>query len=309
MRWATDALGTGTTIDAATGLHDGGSPWLLDYRAGDRSGQAILRVADWDRIWGPAIATAAAGLDVARSCELPTARLIAADLDGTVAGAPSLLGTYCGASSAPHRLALPAAGAALAALHRIRIEPAAALPLRVHHTPADDHPDRRRCAQRYHHASSRQREAIVDELLVAASWLTAAKARQLLTTTLVSPLLRRADQLVRELPRPEGETVFVHGDVWLGNMLWQDESCLGLIDWKAAGVGDPGVDVSSLRMQASFTFGLSVIDDITVAWEDARQQHFRSAAYWDVVAAVNTSHDEETAARDEFLEDALARLI
>jgi aminoglycoside phosphotransferase (APT) family kinase protein len=57
------------------------------------------------------------------------------------------------------------------------------------------------------------------------------------------------------MDRPRGETVFVHGDVWGSNMLWRGNTCLALIDWKSVGAGDPGVDLSELRMQMAIQYG------------------------------------------------------
>ena len=65
-----------------------------------------------------------------------------------------------------------------------------------------------------------------------------------------TPLLQLADEVVRRHERPRGESVLLHGDPWPGNLLWIGDRCVGLIDWKEAGVGDPGVDLGKLRFQA-----------------------------------------------------------
>lgn len=105
ITWATGALGPDVRITGTIGLHRGSSPWVIDYCDGADSGRAVLRVADWGRIWGPAITRAAAGLTVAAEHDLPTARLIAVDRDGSGAGEPALLETS--AASQPHRCAPP----------------------------------------------------------------------------------------------------------------------------------------------------------------------------------------------------------
>ena len=79
-------------------------------------------------------------------------------------------------------------------------------------------------------------------------------------------------------------------------MLWDGDVCLALIDWKTAGVGDPGVDFGELRKQMAITYGLRASG---------------GSAYWDVVAALNTPTElwpGATERRDEFLRDALRRL-
>jgi aminoglycoside phosphotransferase (APT) family kinase protein len=52
---------------------------------------------------------------------------------------------------------------------------------------------------------------------------------------------------IASLPVPDGELVFVHGDLWQGNTVWIGDSCSGMIDWDAAGAGSPGIDLGTLR--------------------------------------------------------------
>ncbi|WP_405063523.1 aminoglycoside phosphotransferase family protein [Kribbella sp. NBC_01505] len=115
-------------------------------------------------------------------------------------------------------------------------------------------------------------------------------------TMSTTPLLRLADDVVQGMEPPPGPTVFLHGDVWPGNVAWVGNECV-LIDWKTAGVGDPGVDFGELRKQMAITYGLKPAG---------------GSAYWDVVAALNTPTvlwaAEATERRDGFLRDALGRL-
>lgn len=261
-------------------LHEGGSPWRLDIQHGAEIVTAVLRVADWGRIWGVAIAQAAAGLEVAGEHDLPTARLIASDAEGHETGECALLETYCtgnGRPSGPE--SVYSAGAALAKVHAIRMEPTPRLPLRLHHNPYDDYPAERRSARRSRDATHRQSEA----------------------------LLHQAEKLLSDMSPPTGESVFLHGDPWFGNMLWDDHECVGLIDWKACGVGHPGVDLGDLRMQATFSYGPDAADAVTAGWQDTIGRDADAVAYWDAIAALNTPADYG-ATRDAFLDAALRRL-
>ncbi|WP_344147865.1 phosphotransferase [Kribbella yunnanensis] len=109
-------------------------------------------------------------------------------------------------------------------------------------------------------------------------------------------LLRLADDVVRGMEVPQGPTVFLHGDVWPGNVAWAGGECV-LIDWKTAGVGNPGVDFGELRKQMAITYGLRATG---------------GSAYWDLVAALNTptvlDWAQATERRDVFVRDALGRL-
>jgi aminoglycoside phosphotransferase (APT) family kinase protein len=106
-----------------------------------------------------------------------------------------------------------------------------------------------------------------------------------------SPLLEAAEERVNELPMPQGVTVFVHGDLWQGNTLWIGERCVGIVDWDAAGVGHPGVDLGTLRLDAAIVFGLPAAAEVLEGWRQATGHQADAMAYWDLVAALTTPTD------------------
>lgn len=128
--------------------------------------------------------------------------------------------------------------------------------------------------------------------------------------------------------RPSDEpAVFVHGDLWQGNTLWDTGKLTAVVDWDMAGAGPAGIDLGSLRLDAAFAFGLDAIDEVLVGWEDAAGRPAANVAYWDLVAGLATPTDMAwfpsafadqgrpdldrrtlTERRDEFLRQALARL-
>jgi aminoglycoside phosphotransferase (APT) family kinase protein len=112
----------------------------------------------------------------------------------------------------------------------------------------------RRWATLYRVSTDSDRPAVVDALCELTGWQVDAAIR-VMTGTHSTPLLQFADDRIRAMDRPRGETVFVHGDIWGGNMLWSGNTCLALIDWKTAGAGDPGVDLGELRMQMAIQYG------------------------------------------------------
>jgi aminoglycoside phosphotransferase (APT) family kinase protein len=75
-----------------------------------------------------------------------------------------------------------------------------------------------------------------------------------------SQLLARAEERIASLPVPDGELVFVHGDLWQGNTIWSGDSCSGMIDWDAAGAGSPGIDLGTLRFDVALFFGSSALE-------------------------------------------------
>ncbi len=228
------------------------------------------------------IATNAAALLLAEEHALPAPRLLGADLDGRAGGVPASVETVVAGSSAwPVRASadrLRAAGAAIARTHRIPQAPTGRLPVRPRPIAVDDFARERRLGR--------------------------------LPTT---PLLERADALLRGIAAPSGPTVFVHGDVWPGNMMWRGPTCRALIDWKTAGVGDPGVDLGELRKQVAFANGPDAPRYVLEGWERAAGVRAGEAVpYWDAVAALNTpavcDPPAHTARRDAFLRTALERL-
>lgn len=280
MSWAVDSIGGDAKIMAVQPLHDNQGPWRLIVEVRGRRKHLVLRSLT-PRIGQELIATGAAALEVAESHGLPAPRLIAKDLDGRTADSPVTLETVVAGSTTWPRAVpvglLRAAGAALARVHAIRLEPRPDLPLRPRPIAVDDFARDRRQGQ-----------------------------------MVTSRLLETADERIQTVARPHGETVFVHGDVWPGNIAWTHDSCCTLIDWKTAGVGAPGVDLSELRKQIAITYGPEATAGIVDGWEQASGKSATNVAYWDAVAALNTPttlfSKVATARRDAFLRAALDRL-
>ena len=272
-------MGSDAMIVSVRALHDDQGPWRLSVDVRGRREHVVLR-SPTPRIDAEMIATGAAALEVAHGNGVPAPRLLAEDLDGTEAGVPATLETFVAGSTTWPR-AVPVsrireAGAALAQVHAIPLAPRRDLPLRTRPIAVDDFARGRRQGD-----------------------------------MATSPLLRRADEWIQSMARPKGPTVFVHGDVWTGNMAWIGDTAWTLIDWKTAGVGDPGVDIGELRKQIAITYGLEAIGGVVDGWEQATGQPATNMAYWDAVAALNTRTDLGpviTKRRDAFLRSALERL-
>ncbi|MGH2368846.1 MAG: phosphotransferase family protein [Chloroflexota bacterium] len=332
LRWAADAVGAGANVVAVKGLHEGSSPWLLRIEHGGSTREVVLRVAG--RIFPWQIATGAAALRVAEAHGLAAPRLIASDLDGRdTGGVPATLETAVpGSSAMPNKVSperLRAAGAAIAKVHKVPLEPRRELPLKVHslqnRSLADERPMERRWATLYRASADSEKTAVVHALCELTGW-DADRAREVMTGTHSTPFLQLADDKVRSIPRPQGETVFVHADLWAGNMMWNGDSDVTLIDWKDAGVGDPGVDLGHLRMKMAVQYGADAAAQVLDGWQRESGRLATNLAYWDAVAALHTPadlddweprFDEEgnqlssaatTARRDAFLRAALDQL-
>ncbi len=253
LGWAADQIGPGARVVAVEGLRSGAGPWRLRIDRGGKQSQAVLRVGELHR--RGQVATEAAALAFAKEHQLPAPRLLGVDLDGNAAGRPVLLTTVLAGSSRIPAAASPgrlrALGAAAARLHAVAAGPRPGLPLRTR--PLED----------------------VD---FAAARRASGSTR----------LLDAAEERVAQLPVPQGVSVFVHGDLWQGNALWRGQALVGMVDWDAAGVGHPGIDLGTLRLDAAILFGLPAAAEVLEGWQRQAGQPAEAVAYWDLVAALTT---------------------
>ena len=262
-RWAASALGRGVELKSITPLRPNGSPWLLEISNSGDVHRAVLKAGSV--AMREELATEAAALRLAEEHDIPAPQALASDLDGDKAGCLTLLITFIDGSdripiaAEPDRLRQ--IGAAAARIHSIPLTPTEELPLRDRPMPWIDFSAERRQGQ-----------------------------------SPTTPLLARADRLLDELPKPPCDQVFVHGDLWAGNFLWRDGTHVATIDWEAAGAGSAGVDLGSLRLDAALLYDQSAADEVQAGWESAAGRRATDVAYWDLVAALDTSADMSGAA-------------
>jgi aminoglycoside phosphotransferase (APT) family kinase protein len=294
MAWALHALhpSPGDHGVSYVGLREGGSPWLIEL---DGARAAVLKIVP--AAARASLATELAALELAAAHGLPVPRVLAADVDGSVA--PGSLAVVTAVvpgtsrqgtgSQTPERFRR--LGALAAAIHRVPAPVATAeLPVREHPIPGVDFAALRRAAER-------------------------------------RPLLVAAEESLADAPPPERAPVFVHGDLWQGNTLWDGGVATGVVDWDCAGVGAAGIDLGSLRCDAWMGAGREAAAGVLAGYEEAAGRPADDLAYWDVVAALSTPPtidwfvtaiqdqgrydlDQPTllTRRDAFLRDALHRL-
>jgi aminoglycoside phosphotransferase (APT) family kinase protein len=280
LAWIEDRIG-GVSVTTTRSLHGGESPWRVDLQPASGVEFAVVFRSPSSRIGREMIATNVSALQVAEQYGLPAPRLLCADVDGSDAGLPASVESVVEGMSAwpaeSHTGLLRAAGAAIARVHGVVLEPRPDLPFRPRPIAVDDFAQERRLGR--------------------------------MPTT---ELLRSADELMQALPVPAEPLVFVHGDVWPGNTLVAGSRIRALIDWKTAGVGDPGVDLGELRKQVAIAYGAEAPRYVLEGWERATGSQARDVAYWDATAALNTPTESvgpvEAIRRDAFLRAALTHL-
>lgn len=288
LQWAARAIGAKFGDITVQELHEGIGPWRLRVDSAD----LILRMPVPNWINAKWIATNATALQFAEKNGLAVPHLTAADLDGRVAGTVATLETVQpGSSAPPPRVSaerLREAGAAIAKVHAISLASQEDLPLRIRHTQVDDHALERRWATLYQATPEMERPAVIDAFLEFTTGHSIKSARDVMTRTRLTPLLHLADERVRAIGVPKGQPVFLHGDIWAGNMLWEGDTCRALIDWKTAGAGDPGVDLGQLRMQMALQYGPDAPALVLEGWQREAGRNATNLAYWDAMAALNT---------------------
>jgi aminoglycoside phosphotransferase (APT) family kinase protein len=305
LRWAASAV-DGTSVVSAESLGSGGHRASGTFRlriegAAARATDVILKVPVPGWIPDVGVITNARALQRAETHGLAAPRLIAADLDGRVSGTVATLETFLsGSADLPPTVSvarLREAGAAIARVHAVSMAPRARLAYEQDRMLAgvllavlDDSELALSAAQRdvlplvlRKHGSRmplpyRSRPIGVDDR-------AAERRRGSMPTT---PLLQEADEWVRSHGVPTATSVFLHGDVWAGNMLFEGDRCVALIDWKTAGVGDPGVDLGSLRMQMALRYGQDAPASVLEGWERQAGRAAIAVPFWDAVAALNT---------------------
>lgn len=105
-----------------------------------------------------------------------------------------------------------------------------------------------------------------------------------------SPLLTHARAVLDALPVPGGPQVLVHGDLWQGNTMWEGNALTAIIDWDAAGVGHPGIDLGTLRCDAAILYGPPAARTVLEGWCSAADDP-PWLPYYDILAAVCTPAD------------------
>jgi len=248
----------GDEVTVERGLREGGSPWLV--RAGDAS--AVLRVASPDD--SERLAAEVTALRAAANAGLPVPEVLGHD-GSTATGFALVLTTLLPGSShipaQPDTRRLRAMGAIAARISAVDPGPASGLAAR--RGPIEDFP-----------------------------WARLRQERG------APPVVLRAETVAASTEPEDNRTALTHGDLWGGNTLWEDNGSLSaVLDWDAAGIGSPGIDLGSARIDAALCYGLDTVAEVQSAWEDEAGRPAPDVPYWDLVAALATPPDMAWVAR------------
>ncbi len=257
LAWAAGLVGGAARVKAAGPLGGHTGPWWVEVAHPGGAVSIVVRVrrgaAGDDRL----IALEAAALRAAADAGVPAPTLLGADPTGALATQPVLVSTRLAGSSDVPATAKPARlhalGRAVGRLSTTATDPRWSLPRR----------DRPLADVAFAVAA----DGPTGELRVAAAERLAAR------------------------PPSAGDLVLVHGDCWQGNTMWDGDELVGFIDWDAAGIGPAGIDLSGMRLDAAFYFGVEAVDAVTAGWIDATGVEPLDIAAWDLVAVLATPAD------------------
>lgn len=114
----------------------------------------------------------------------------------------------------------------------------------------------------------------------------------------------------------------LHGDYWVGNLVWKDGRLAAVIDWEDAALGDPLADVANARLEILWAFGREAMVQFTQQYQAMMPGvDGRHLPYWDLCAAWRPlgkfmAWDDDEAAQSRrrerhqwFVEQALEQLF
>ena len=99
----------------------------------------------------------------------------------------------------------------------------------------------------------------------------------------------------------------LHCDYWAGNLLWNDEGLVAVLDWEDFGVGDPLADLGNARVELAMQVNMAAVETFTAAYLERSEISEVDLPYWDLVSALFFSNRITEFADDEAHEALLYR--
>lgn len=98
-------------------------------------------------------------------------------------------------------------------------------------------------------------------------------------------------------PPQRNPTCLLHGDYWLGNILWSAARPRGagqiaaVIDWEDAALGDPLADLATARLELVFAFGMDAMQAFTRHYQAQTELDDANLPVWDLYAATRPAFE------------------
>ncbi|OWY58575.1 hypothetical protein B7486_79225, partial [cyanobacterium TDX16] len=95
-------------------------------------------------------------------------------------------------------------------------------------------------------------------------------------------------------PSQPNPTCLLHGDYWIGNILWNAAALGGtiaaVIDWEDAATGDPLADLATARLELVFAFGMDAAQQFMRHYQAQTALDYTNLPIWDLYAALLPAH-------------------
>lgn len=85
-----------------------------------------------------------------------------------------------------------------------------------------------------------------------------------------------------DCPPFAGPPRLLHGDFWMGNLLWRGGELAGLLDWEDACLGDPMAELAAVCCDLHSRFGAGAADSLAEAYGALAPTHPARLAWWDL---------------------------
>ena len=87
-------------------------------------------------------------------------------------------------------------------------------------------------------------------------------------------------------PPAHNRNVVLHGDFWLGNVLWRGDDLAAVIDWEDAAAGDPLADLANARLEIFWVRGSRAMAAFTQTYLALTDVDAAALPCWDLWAAL-----------------------
>ncbi|MFL2536141.1 MAG: phosphotransferase family protein [Candidatus Azotimanducaceae bacterium] len=80
----------------------------------------------------------------------------------------------------------------------------------------------------------------------------------------------------------QGAPALLHGDFWAGNLIWDQDRLVGILDWEDAAIGDPMCDLAAARLELLWRFDHKTVQRFTQHYAERLPIHPWRLALWQV---------------------------
>jgi aminoglycoside phosphotransferase (APT) family kinase protein len=91
--------------------------------------------------------------------------------------------------------------------------------------------------------------------------------------------------LMGRWPPPQLPPVLLHGDCWMGNLIWKDGRIAAVLDWEDAMRGDPRLDLGIARLEILWIDGEEGVGPLTARYAELTGVDLKPLPLYDLAAA------------------------